>query len=219
MVTLLLIWALAAPGQPAFWMERDGTTLRCSANLKAMSDEALVEKLKSGLTTTLRLKLELVHVDSGEIRGYTTRIARARWDLWDEELYVEFETPGPFGASGTARARFKDADSFLERMTRFRASPIAKEVAITPAVYTVRAVLQVNPLTAEQLARTRQWLWASEDGSLDPLARGLFGSFVRLFENFKTGAAERTLKASSQAFRADRLQFYSPTRRSPDQGP
>ena len=207
MSLLLLIWALAAPN-PTFWAERDGTTLRCNADLRAMGDAALEEKLRSGLTTTLRLHIQLVHIESEEIRGQIVRRARARWDLWDEALYVELEQPG----GGVAQSRFTDAGDFLSELTAFKGSALAREIPITPAVYKIQAVLKINPLPEAQLAQTRRWMWANSEGGLDPLARGLFGSFVRLFENLKTGAAERTLKAEGAPFRADRLPFYSPAR-------
>jgi hypothetical protein len=206
-IAALLVALLATPAtEPWFWVERDGDGLRVTADLTPLFDAKEVRRLTSGLTTTLHLTLDIRDHDEGTVRGATWREARARWDLWDEVLYVELEDP-----TGTEARRYPSVDAFLNEFARFQTEPLAGSVERDPTIYDVRAVLEVNPLSVDDQARMRRWL--AEPGAgprLDPVSRTLFGSFVRLFDNLRPGAAERVLRAAGHPFRADRLQYYKP---------
>ncbi len=203
---LLLTGTLAAP-VTTFWVERDQRTLRLSTDLAPLFDAALRRRLRSGLTTTIFLDLSLDTHESGATVGALRRLVRVRWDLWDERLTVHHDLPA------AATVTYRSVDVFLTDFGRFRAIPIAADVPTDGAVFRVVARVEINPLSAEQLARMRRWLVEPSGGawSLDPLGSGLLGSFVRLFHNLKPGAAERVLRASGHPFRADRLPFYRRT--------
>ncbi len=205
MIPVLLVALLAAPaGQPWLWVEREGDTLRVTADLRGLLDEREARRLTSGLTTTLSLRLELREHDGGAIRGLSLRRARARWELWDEALQVELETPG-----GTSARRYASIDEFANEFANLRAEPVGWGIAVDETIYEVRAVLEVNPLTLDQQAQMRRWLAEPGGGPrLDPVSRTLFGSFVRLFDNLRPGSAERVLRVAGHPFRADRLQYH-----------
>lgn len=208
MIALLLaqVLLLRAPDVP-LWVERDGETLRLTAEVGPLLDDALRRRLTSGLTTTLRLQIDVRHHDSGQLRGVSWRIARARWDLWEERLTVEVDEPG-----GARTATFPSVDAFAADFGRVDGEPVAQAVPEDETVYQLVVTLDVNPLSTEQMARMRRWLIDPQGASaLDPLSSGLLGSFVRFFDNLKPGVAEHTVQVTGHPFRGDRL----PHRRGP----
>lgn len=203
MSVLLLAWVLAAP-PVTFWVEREQEALRLTADLAPLFDAQLRRRLTSGLTTTLFLDVSLDAHETGASRGAIRRLVRARWDLWEETLTVHHDVPV------TPTSTYRSIDAFLADFGRLRAATIATGVPTDERVFRVTTRVEVNPLSAEQLAQMRRWLVEPVAGawSLDPLGSGLLGSFVRLFHNLKPGVAERVLRASGHPFRADRLPFY-----------
>ncbi len=199
-MTLLLCWLLAAPNHQ-LWVEREGEALRLSADFSAFFDADLRRRMRSGLTTTLFLDVQLAAFADGETRGAVRRLARARWALWDEQLEVVHE--GPLGSRTRA---YRSLDDFISAFARLSSAPIASAVHKDEALYQIRARLEVNPLSAEQMREMRKWLSSGAQPSrLDPFSSSLLGSFVRFFHNLKPGVAERVLRARGRPFRADRL--------------
>lgn len=193
--------ALLDTSKPVIWVERVGEEVQATARLGTLFDDTLQRRLMSGLTTTLELELELVRHDDDVVMGRWQRTVRVRWDLWSEALCAERAEPGHAG-----REQFPNAHTFYASFATAERVALAAGVPLDPTVYEVRAALRINPLSSDEVARMRQWL--SDDASdddFDPIGRGLFGSFVRLFENLKPLDAERTLRAAGRPFRGDRL--------------
>lgn len=198
------VWLLVALLQtaPALWVERDGTDLRLSTDLAPLFDEALVRRLSSGLTTTLHLRLEVRRHPDGETVGDTWRGARVRWELWEEKVTAILDGP-----TGARTETWPSIPLFLQAFSKIEGVVVARGVAADDATYQARLHLEVNPLTLAQIARMRRWLAAPRPDALDPLSGSLLGSFVRFFDNFKPGVAERVLIVEGHPFRADRLPF------------
>ena len=212
MTCLLLVVALLTP-KPWFWVERGPAGIMVSADLTGLFDAALARRLTSGLTTTLTTRLALRQHDDPSIHGEWQQTARVRWDLWAETLVVQIA-----GAPPPPR-QYPSAQAFADELLKFRGIRIADDLPLDSTVYELHATLEVNPMTGEQLARTRRWLGDNQRSTgLDPQDRGLLGSFVRLFENFKPARAERTLRAKGRPFRGDRLPMRR-ARQSPEPSP
>lgn len=204
MMRLLALVAVLGvlPTKP--WLERDGAAVVISVDLAPLFDAALRERLRSGLSTTLRLRLEL-HDEDGAVIGFGWRVARVRWDLWDEALAAVIDTP-----IGPRTERFASIDAFVTAFAQLDRVPLAAGVPRDDRV--MRAVLRLeeNPVSAEKLARMRRWLSSPEGTVIDPFGSGLLGSFVRLFDNMKPGSAERVQAVTGQWVRADRLPYVGP---------
>jgi hypothetical protein len=199
---VLLAVVLGAPPVTP-WVERDGSTLHLTAPLDQLVDGDLRRRLRSGLTTTLRLQIWLEGHEDGRVHGVFWRVARARWDLWEEHLTAIVDGP-----EGSRTERHADLDAFARAFARLEALPLARGIAQDDAVYRVRVRIEVNPLSEEQAARMRRWLaLPGAPSALDPLGRGLMGSFVRFFDNLKPGVAERTIVLTGHPFRGDRLPY------------
>lgn len=197
---LLAIALMALPTRP--WLERDGAAVVLSVDVGPLFDAELRTRLQSGLSTTLRLKLELREIDDGAIVGFGWRVARVRWDLWDEKLSAVVDDP-----AGVREQVWPSIDAFIESFAAIERVPVAAAVPSDPRVVQAHLRLEVNPVSADKLARMRRWLSSPEGTVSDPFASGVLGSFVRLFDNLKPGIAERVLTATGQPVRADRLPY------------
>ena len=212
MITALLLVVLAAPSQTP-WLERDGETIRVSFDLRTLFDPPLRRRLQSGLSTTLRLHCRLQRLTDETTVGTAWRIARVRWDLWDEQLSAAIDTP-----QGAKVSVFTSLDAFITTFAKVEGEIVAAGVAEDQQVYRARVRLEVNPVSAQQMAWIRRWLSDSaESAALDPLGSGLLGNFVRLFDNLKLGEAERTIQVDGRPVRADRLPYAN--QESPDPPP
>lgn len=214
------MWAaLAIVGllSPSFWIERGDRAVLASADLRPLIDADLRRRLTSGLTTTLVLRLDL-RAGDGTLVGGTLQVARARWDLWHEQVSTIIDGP-----DGSRTETYGSVNLFLNAFAQIRHRPVAPLVALDPTLYQLHARLAVNPLSDAQLARMRRWLARSPDGAgLDPLNGTLLGSFVRFFDNLKPGVAERELTAKGPFVRGDRLPVFrivGPPPPSPTPGP
>ncbi len=197
---LLAVALLALPTRP--WLERDGAAVVLSADVGPLFDGDLRTRLQSGLSTTLRLKLELRELDDGAVIGFGWRVARVRWDLWDERLAAVIDDP-----QGVREQTWPSIDAFVQSFAAIDRVPVAGSVPVDERVVQAVLRLEVNPVSADKLARMRRWLSAPEGAVGDPFGSGVLGSFVRLFDNLKPGIAERVLSVSGQPVRADRLPF------------
>ena len=216
MTALLVLAGLLDAPQPP-WVERDGARVRVTADLRPWFAPAPVQadtpplrtRLTSGLTTRLRFWLEIRDRD-GRLAGVALRRVRVRWHLWDERFTTVIED-----ARGARTPAFKSLEALIDGIARFEHWPVEARLPTDASVYRVQAVLEVNPVTAEQAARMRRWLASPQaPARLDPLGGGLMGSFVRLFDNFKAGPVEARLALQGPPFRADRLPWFG--RRRPE---
>lgn len=206
MVALLVFVALLAP-RPTLWPERRGDAVHVVADLTAFFDAALERRLKSGLTTRLRLTIQLRSMADAVFLGAAFRNARARWDLWEERLTVIIDD-----ADGARTLTFTSIDAFTQAFGKLD-TPVAYGLLSDATVMQLSGRMEVNPLSAEEASKARRWLASpTASSALDPLSSGLLGSFVRLFDNLKPGVAERVLEHAGQPFRADRIPY--PSKRS-----
>lgn len=208
-LALLLALALAGPpAQPAGpsplptrpWLERKGAAVVLSVDAAGLFDDALRTRLQSGLSITLRLELELRELDDDTIVGVGRRVARVRWDLWDERLAAVIDDP-----RGAREDIWPSIEAFVQHFAAVDRVPVAGSVPVDARVMRAVLRLEVNPVGANELARMRSWLSAPEGAVSDPFASGVLGSFVRLFDNLKPGIAERVVTLAGQPVRADRL--------------
>jgi hypothetical protein len=202
--------AIAVLMSPSFWMARGETAIVASADLRPLIDADLRRRLTSGLTTTLVLTLEL-RDEKNALMGGTIRVARARWDLWHEQISAIIDGP-----DGSHAVTYASVNLFLKNFARVQAQPVAPAVPRDGRLYRLHARLEVNPLSDAQLARMRRWLAQSPEGaSLDPLNGTLLGSFVRFFDNLKPGVAERSVSAVGHPVRGDRMPAAQPPKAPP----
>ena len=202
MIAALLLVVLASPSPPP-WLERDGSTVRVSYDLTSLFDAPLRRRLKSGLSTTLRIHVSLESTQDQQSVGSVWRLARVRWDLWDEKLSAAIDDP-----QGPDVKVFENLEAFIARFARANGQVLAIGVREDASVYRTRVRLDVNPVNAQQMAWIRRWLSDSaESAALDPLGSGLLGNFVRLFDNLKLGEAERTFNIDGRPVRGDRLPY------------
>ena len=202
---MILALAAALLMSPTFWIERGERAILASADLQPLIDADLQRRLTSGLTTTLVLTLQL-RDENDQLVGGTIRVARARYDLWHEQVSVVIDGP-----DGSRTETYASVNLFLRAFARVRSAAIAPLVPRDARVYQLHASLEVNPLSDAQLARMRRWLAQSPEGTeLDPLNGTLLGSFVRFFDNLKPGVAERRITAVAHPVRGDRMPSAQP---------
>ena len=126
------------------------------------------------------------------------RTCRIVFDLWDEVYRIQVQT-----LSGETSLTVSTITEVEERCV------VAREMRMgTAAVWSARyganvyfaAAYELNPISADTVARIRRWLSRPASGRVESDA--FFGSFVSVFVNHRVGGAERTLKFRSQTVNA-----------------
>lgn len=135
----------------------------------------LPQDLKSGLTNTILIHLELLH-DSNAEAAADIRVA-VRYDLWDE-VFLLTET------EGNSTLRKEELGSVDQVMTFLARLPLPNVFGIerlpTAETYRLRAHILLNPIEKERLDNLRKWVAenAGAVGSVDAAAPGALGPGV-----------------------------------------
>jgi hypothetical protein len=171
--------------------------LTVSVGLPDLIPPSYGQRLQSGFATRVLIRIGLVRADSGVLVAQTFRHAEIVYDLWDEKFRVRIETGAPPEQRSAASGR-----EALDLGTNLVMFPVADLGRLEPgAVYRLRLVADLNPLSPDVVAEVRRWLVRPPgQGRLAPGAT-FFGSFVSIFVNPKIEESERRLEIWSQAFR------------------
>jgi hypothetical protein len=143
LVALLLAAPVAAAEPPNLIADADATRIRIAPEL--FDEPAVARRLRSGLTTTLRIELV---ARTGPKRRGGARVG-IRWDLWDERWIVQvFEFDGKRERTilppGTGLASWIGARTW-------RVAPPAND----PSPWTVE--LEVLPFSSSEEEDARDW--------------------------------------------------------------
>ncbi len=199
MVLSCLTWPASAERvkyKTGAFLEQDDM-LKVSLGFREMFNHKLRQRMLSGFTTTVVMRIYLYEQGGGEPVAFAARTLKAVYDLWDERFLFQLQEP-----HRRRKARFREQHKVVDRLTSLWRFPLVKLHKIKPGTqYFVAVVAEVNPMSEELLEEVRRWLRNpySEHRQASS-GSSLFGSFVSIFVNNKIRSAEKTYQLRTQPF-------------------
>lgn len=162
---LALAFAASAEAQPPPRLEFSGGVLELTRLPPILDDVEVSDHLRSGLTTTLALRLELRGTLGKQEGG---ALVTVRFDLWDEVFHV-----AQIGAAGLAERRSFDSSEALEAWWRELRLAVLKVPDRGPPGWTdARLSIDVVPFSAAEARETQRWFSETLDDAKQSSTEG-----------------------------------------------
>jgi hypothetical protein len=189
--------ALAAPPVRTSGIARKADKVVVSVGLQDLFGAREMERLLSGFTTRVLVRVALVREDHNQLLAQAIRWSEIVYDLWDEKLRVRVSTDKPDKPETRVVTTPKAAVELATTLVDFPLSEVGKLDPAATYHLTFRADL--NPISEELVTNVRRWL--SRPGGRAGSGESFFGSFVSVFVNPAVEDSERILQLVSQPFR------------------
>jgi hypothetical protein len=179
-------------------ISRKGNQLVVSVGLPDLFGPRDVERLLSGFSTRVLIRVALLRDGVSEPVATATRLAEVVYDLWDEKLRVRLSASK---ASTSQTLVVSTAQAAVDAATSLAGFAIADADTLdglSPYHLSVRADL--NPISDELVTNVRRWLSHPSGHGRAGSADSFFGSFVSVFVNPRIDDSERMLQVTSQSF-------------------
>ncbi len=193
--------ASAAPSAPRIaGIAREAGHLVVSVGLQDLFGPRDVERLLSGFSTRVLIRVALMRDGADAPVARAMRLAEIVYDLWDEKLRVRISTGKPGVAETKVVATPKAA---VDLATSLVAFPVAEMANLEPgARYHLSLRADLNPISEELVSNVRRWLSHPSGRGRSGSGESFFGSFVSVFVNPRIDDSERLLQVVSQSFAA-----------------
>ena len=175
---------------------RDGRLL-VSLGLQDLFKTQDAQRLLSGFTSRVLVRVALFRLDSPEPVAQAMRHTEIVYDLWDEKFRVR-----RFEAGGKVEMReVSTASEAIDLATALVAFPVGTLDRLEPGVaYRLSLRADLNPISQELLADVRRWLARPSPRSRMGSGDSFFGSFVSIFVNPRIDESERQLRLVSPSW-------------------
>ena len=175
---------------------RDGRLL-VSLGLRDLFGPQDAQRLLSGFTSRVLLRVAISRLDNPEPLAQAMRQTEIVYDLWDEKFRVR-----RFEAGGKVETReATTAGEAIDLATLLVAFPVVDLDHLEPGVaYRLSVRADLNPISQDLLADVRRWLARPSPRSRMGSGDSFFGSFVSVFVNPRIDESERQLRLVSQAW-------------------
>jgi hypothetical protein len=157
-----------------------------------------VERLLSGFSTRVLIRVAVLRDGFSEPVATATRLAEIVYDLWDEKLRVRISTAKSSASETLVEPTTKAAVDAATTLTDFALADADTLDARFSYHLSVRADL--NPISDELVTNVRRWLSHPSGHGRTGSADSFFGSFVSVFVNPRIDDSERMLQVTSQSF-------------------
>ena len=201
LAALLAGQARAAPAvQRTTGIARKADKLVVSVGLQDLFGPRDIERLLSGFSTRVLIRVALLRDGSDAPVAQGMRLAEVVYDLWDEKLRVRLSTDKPGLAETQVVATPKAAVDLATSLVTF---PVADIGRLDPgASYHLNLRADLNPISEELVTNVRRWLSRPSGRGRSGSGDSFFGSFVSVFVNPRVDDSERLLQVVSQSFAA-----------------
>lgn len=177
-----------------------GTQLVASVGLQDLFTPAARERLTSGFSTRVLIRVFLRREGDPEPIAVAFERAEIVYDIWDEKFRVRI-TRGPGTDQMVEAASVDQAIGLATTLWQF---PVSEQAQLRPGARYFLAVRgDLNPLSPELQAEVRRWLRQPAGAQRRPGAGGgdsFFGSFVTVFVNPQIEDSENQVRFVSQSF-------------------
>jgi hypothetical protein len=191
--------AYAAPvATRAAGIARKADKLVVSVGLQDLFGPRDIERLLSGFSTRVLIRVALLRDDGGEPIAQAMRLSEIVYDLWDEKLRVRISTDKPGTPEIHVVATPNAAVDLATALVAFSVAEIGK---LEPGMnYHLGLRADLNPISEELVSNVRRWLSRPSGRSGSGSGDSFFGSFVSVFVNPRIDDSERQLQVVSQSF-------------------
>jgi len=188
--------AIAAPPVRLTGITRTAEKLLVSVGLQDLFGKRDMERLLSGFSTRVLIRVALVREDQDQSVAQAVRLSEIVYDLWDEKLRVRVSHERPGKTEAYEVSSPKAAVDAATSLVGFPVADIGK--LELDAVYHLSLRADLNPISDELVTNVRRWL--SRPGGRAGSGESFFGSFVSVFVNPRVEDSERMLGLVSQPF-------------------
>jgi hypothetical protein len=212
LTTLLLgLWSASAFGQtPPAIATRSmnvlwGLVPSVSFSVRDFLDASVSQKLQSGLPQTLITRLYAYTERGRDPLAVGVLSCRVVYDLWENTYRIERQTE-----TQDKTWTVKNLDAVGRLCLESDKWPLGETKSyarVNGQRLYFAAVVELNPLSQDTVARIRRWLARPSGTQLE--GNAFFGSFGSIFVSRKLGAAEKTLSIRSDIFTAPAVTFQA----------
>jgi hypothetical protein len=190
----------APPNIRTVGIARNGGKLVASVGLGDLFQARDVDRLLSGFSTRVLIRVALLRAGSDQPVAQAMRLSEIVYDLWDEKIRVRTSTDQPTKPEIRAVATPKAAVDVATNLAAFPLIDIAK---LDPgATYRLSIRADLNPISEELVTNVRRWLSRPSGRGRTGSGDNFFGSFVSVFVNPRIEDSERLVQIVSQSFKA-----------------
>jgi len=186
------------PASRTVGIARTADKLVVSVGLQDLFGPRDVERLLSGFSTRVLIRVALLREGGNEPVAQTMRLAEIVYDLWDEKLRVRISTSKPGAAETQVVATPKAAVDVATSLVAFPLTEMGRLEA--NATYHLSLRADLNPISEELVSNVRRWLSLPSGRGRAGSGDSFFGSFVSVFVNPRVDDSERLLQVLSQSF-------------------
>ncbi len=188
----------AAPDLRTTGIARKADMLVVSIGLQDLFQPRDVDRLLSGFSTRVLVRVALFRSDSETPVVQAMQLSEIVYDLWDEKLRVRISTDRPAKAQVQQVATPKAAVDIAASLTDFPVVELAKlQERVT---YHLKIRADLNPISEELISNVRRWLSRPSGHGKTASGDSFFGSFVSVFVNPRMDDSERVVHVVSQPF-------------------
>jgi hypothetical protein len=190
----------AAPNVRAMGIARKADKLVASVGLQDVFQPRDVDRLLSGFSTRVLIRVALLREGSDEPVAQAMRLSEIVYDLWDEKIRVRTSTDQPTKPEIHVVTTPQAA---VEIATNLAAFPLIDIAKLDPgATYHLSVRADLNPISEELVTNVRRWLSRPSGHGRTGSGDNFFGSFVSVFVNPRVEDSERLVQIVSQPFKA-----------------
>ncbi len=200
MLTAVLAFARTARSQESATLPQRTATfawqnniLRATFSYRDVIDRAVIEKLSSGIPTTIALRAYVLREGDDTPVALSVRTCRVVYDLWDEVFRIK--TTGPGGERNIAAI---NTEGVLRQCAEVKELAVVDRAILSVGrPHFLGVIVEVNPVSPETIEQMRKWVSRPAGSVGIGPGDALFGSFVGLFVR-QIGTSDRTLRFRTQ---------------------
>lgn len=157
-------------------LERRGDALLASFTFQEVFTERMRRRLSSGFTSRLLVKVALENRKKKMMALGLVQYTII-YDIWEERYRVRIQ-----GTSGRKELQVGSMKELLKACSQLKGLPLVRDLGLNEAErYRLKVEVEVNPTSAEQRRKVRQYLANPDGRSSVGSPSSFFGSFSRIF--------------------------------------
>lgn len=194
-LALLLAAPLAGPAVPTRApVEVVAGLVVGAVDLAPAFPERLERQLGNGLTNVVALHVALLPAEGGDPVALWAREIQVLYDVWEERFDVVARDPGAPRGRRLAFATFAELREWLAEL---REIPLGPASALGGGRFVVQARVELNPVSKELLARTRELMANPSAGARGGPSRSVLGAIASyLLREPPPGAEVRVVRSA-----------------------